>query len=228
MSCPNSRSNRGATITTNLFAAEDSALLTNLPWLESITDVLVHIILLGSALLMILVIWKLINQDPNERVLNSVSVFTGAMIVVGAQAAGVSYSSFIVDTLGVARPFTFGLFAVAIPTMSGSVLAWFLQSRARKDYERSMRILLLVLTMAVVQFLLTYVEAVTDAGLEVGRYAVPNIAFVVGVFLYLIFQSNPDATSDKTQGFVDRLAGLMARRGSADAEVDGYTTDGKF
>jgi len=195
--------------------------LSEIPGLEVATDIAVHLLLLGSAAFFAWIVFQVATSDPSDRPLRVLAIFTGALIVIGADAAGLSYAGFITEALGVNKPVTFGVFAVAIPAASGTFLAWYLIRATGRSYNKAMRLFTLIGTLALVQFLLVYVEAATQNGLNLGTAVVPNLVFIVGFFLYMILNFEP-GTASRESGFKDKVGSFirqLSTKGNEGAEA---------
>lgn len=180
----------------------------NLPWLSAAMNGLLHVFLIASLLVFGYVLFRLTldKTDGWERGLRATALFTGALIVLGAEAAGRSYSEFIIGSLADAKPFVFGIFGVIVPAASGTALAWYMLRSMRKSVDKAMRFLALFGSLAIAQFALMYGAAVSDQGFEVGRTAVPNMSFIVGMFVFMIFAYDPNArASQPARALSDRL-----------------------
>lgn len=161
----------------------------------TVFNVFVHILMVGSLALFIFLIGQLIMRTPNklERAIRGMALFAGALVVVGSEAANLSYSDFIVGSLADVRPFGFGLFAVALPAAAGVVLAWYFVRTIRRGATFAVRLLAFLGMLASTQFLLVYGFAIEDRGFDLGPTAVPNIAFIVGLFIYIMMKLDPTA-----------------------------------
>lgn len=204
----------------NVVVAAES-LLSEIPGLEIATDVAVHLLLLGSAAFFAWIVFQVAVSDSEDRPLRVLAIFTGALIVIGADAAGLSYAGFVTEALGVNKPLTFGVFAVAVPAAGGTFLAWYLIWATGRSYNKAMRLFTLVGTLALVQFLLVYVEAATQNGLDIGAAVVPNLVFIVGFFLYMILNFEP-GKAPKGSGLkdkVNRFVGQLSNKDSEEADA---------
>lgn len=193
-----------------------------------VLDVLLNILLLGSLAIYVVVLIRVVLQtsDSTERFIRVTALFCGAMIVVGAQAAGSGYAEFIVDSLASARPGA-ALLAVVIPGLAGLAIgAYIIHAMKHRGELVAMRLLAVVGMLAAASFATIYAVAMREEDGHLGAAAVPNIAFVVGIILYVImnYGTKPARRSSGSR-FRDRLADRV-RGGDAPRGPDGDSATG--
>ncbi len=179
---------------------------SKIPWLRTAMNTMLHVLLIASLLLFIVSIVKLTMEtsDGIEKAIRAMALFTGALIVVGTQSSGKSYADFIINSLANSKPFTFGLFGVALPGAGGAALSWYALRAVKRSENVAVRFLGLFGMLAVTQFAVMYGVAVSDRGYDIGKTAIPNISFIVGLFVYLVFNYDAGPQRDGS-----RLPGLM-------------------
>jgi hypothetical protein len=156
-------------------------------------------LLLGSLVVFTVFIFWHTTRTSNrqELALRVISLFTGAMVVVGAQASGLSFATFSVDALSNAQTGAAGarIAGTVIPGAVGAWMGWYLTHSMRRDEDVALRIMAFVGMLAASSFAAIYVVAVDKHGANLGAAALPNISFVVGIFLYIMlkYQTNPRA-----------------------------------
>lgn len=180
-------------------------------------NVLVHVLLLASFALFGLLMIRSIFETRNalERAIRSMALFAGALVVIGSEAADLSYSNFIIGSLGDVRPFIFTFYGFVVPAAAGIALAWYIVHAIDRSENLAYRVYAFIGMLAVTQFAVMYGSAFDDQGFEVGQHYVPNISFIVGLFVYIILKYDPEAPSRKT-GSLLKLFSLM--RASGDQE----------
>src|SRR5262245_18745055 len=97
-------------------------------------------------------------QTARERFVRFGALFAGAMIVVGTQAAGITYTEFIVDSLSTTQPnglATKVAWAV-VPGGLGAGLGYYITNRARTSENIATRVMILVGMLATAQFAQIY------------------------------------------------------------------------
>jgi hypothetical protein len=165
------------------------------------------------------------TKDPVERAIRAGALFSGAMVVLGAQGAGVSYAQFIVKSLSGIKPVTAGLVGATLPGLAGVGMGWYLVRAIRRSQNVAVRILAFVGMLATTQFAEIYAVALHARGFALGAAATPNIAFVVGLSLYIMLRYDPTSeTPTVKRRFWSRLADSAAeslglesdRRGGSD------------
>lgn len=180
-------------------------------------NVLLHGLLLGSMGIFLFGIVKgaLTNTDPFERLLRVAALFAGAMISLGAQASGVDYANFTVDALAGARPASAAANTIAtvIPALMGAAIGFYVSRQMGRNDVFATRIMGFVGVLAATAFLQVYAEAANRNGLELGRAALPNIAFTAGVILTVVFTADQTRNTPESRGTFTSLAtGLLQRR----------------
>jgi hypothetical protein len=148
---------------------------------------LLHVMLIGSMLAFTAASVFLISkaQDPQDRWIRIGAFFAGAMIVMGANAAGLTFAEFIVDALSNNSPGATTAAAV-VPTALGLGAGAYLTRSARRHGVVAERIMILIGMLASVQFTYIYLAALDRKGFELGATAIPNMSFSVGIILYLV------------------------------------------
>ena len=80
-----------------------------------------------------------------------------------------------------------------VPGTAGVWMGWYLTRSLRRDEDVAMRIMAFVGMLAASSFAAVYVVAIDKNGARLGASALPNISFIVGIFLYVMlrFQTSP-------------------------------------
>jgi hypothetical protein len=157
------------------------------------------------------------TQEPLERALRAAAVFCGALVVLGAQAAGVSYSDFIVKALADNKTLGVGFLAAVVPAAAGVGVGWYFVHSMKKSDTLTIRLLAFVGMLALASFASVYVAAFHQNGVALGAAAVPNISFAVSLLLYVILKIDikPDrktrASGRRSGNVFSRLATAMGR-----------------
>lgn len=176
-----------------------------------------HVLLVGSLLIFLiaLVRMSLSQTDPQERILRVAALLAGAMVTLGAQAAGVSYANFTVKALAGARPASGAaeIGATIIPGLFGVALGFYIVRVYKRSERIAARVMGFVGMLAVTAFAEIYATATHTRGVFLGAAALPNVSFVTGIILCVIFTYDPDAKQSRGRGLA-ALASFMNRRGS--------------
>lgn len=194
-----------------------------------VVNVLLHVLLVASLLLFLIgiVIESIREPDPRERVLRTAALVAGALVTLGAQASGATFATFTVGALAGARPASAAaqVGATVIPGLLGAGIGFYIVRVFRQSNRLAMRIMGFLAMLAGTAFLQVYAEAAQAKGLELGSAALPNISFVAGVILCVVFTDNPDAKTSGGQAAA--LLQLLRRRNdrSADAAAFSATLD---
>jgi hypothetical protein len=159
--------------------------------MSTILNIFLNLLLIGSmlAFIALALIAALRAQTARERFVRFGALFAGAMIVVGAQAAGITYTQFIVDSLSNTQPSSVAAKVAwaVVPGGLGGGLGYYLTNRARTSENVATRIMILAGMLATVQFAQIYTYSFGERGLDIGPAAIPNLSFVVGLVLWFVF-----------------------------------------
>jgi drug/metabolite transporter (DMT)-like permease len=159
-------------------------------------NIALNILLIGSVLTFLAVIigQTIREPDPRERGLRLMALAVGAMISVGAQASGADYATYTVKALAGARPASAGaqVATTIIPGLLGGGLGFYLVRTFKKNERRANRIMSLIAMLSATAFAAVYAQAANLRGIELGKAALANIAFVAGVILAVIFTFDQD------------------------------------
>jgi hypothetical protein len=155
-----------------------------------------HVLLVGSLLIFLVGIAasSLSEPDPRERLLRIAAIVAGAMVTLGAQAAGVDYASFTVNALAGARPASAAaqIGAALIPALLGAGLGFYIVRVFRRSERIAMRIMGFVGMLAATAFLQIYAQATHTNGVFLGAASLPNVSFVTGIILCVVFTYDPE------------------------------------
>lgn len=150
---------------------------------------LVHVLIVGTVFLMIGVAISVISKESNdfERIILGASLATGFLIYVAARALGISIPSVMARSIATANPFGIAAMGLVFPSICGTAVAWFCLRMMKKDEDIAKRVALLLTTLIITMFSDVYIALAPDMGLTNGKYALPNVTFVLGVTIYTIF-----------------------------------------
>lgn len=189
-------------------------------------------LLLGGTLLMFVVL--LVDMvvratDTRERLMRSLALIGGAIIALGAEASGVSFADYTIDTLTGARPGgeVFKAFAAIVPGGIGAFFAWYFVRVMRRSADMGLRLMSFLGMLTVISFAVVFAEATSTNGVMLGAAAIPNASFVVGlIFGVVAFTPTAD---DATAGggftrFRDALRRRRSRRSAQFAPIEGDTS----
>jgi len=161
-----------------------------------ILSIFEQVLLLGSLLLFTgFVFWNATHGTNNlELALRVSALFAGALVIVGAQAAGLSFAAFTVDSLSSTHPSTALASKVVGALLPGGVgvgMGWYLTRSLHRNQNIAMRVMAFVGMLAASQFAAIYVVATSRHGVRLGASALPNIFFVVGILIYMMLKFDP-------------------------------------
>jgi hypothetical protein len=124
-----------------------------------------------------------------ERIVRGLAIFAGTLVVIGAQVAGLNFSAFAVHTLthGGLLGWLIGVAWVIVGGGAGAMLGRYLISRI-DGTNLQIRIMILVTIIAHVELLEIYAQNVRLYKFDLGIGALPDIAFIAGLLLYIVFR----------------------------------------
>ncbi|MDH6499514.1 hypothetical protein [Streptomyces sp. SAI-149] len=150
-------------------------------------------------------------KSRTERYIRVLAYTSGILVVLGAKALGTSISTILVRALSNSRPITIGLLGVAIPAAAGAIMAWyFVRTMRTRGANIATRVLIFIGVLAVTQFADVYAAAVRTHGLRLDPALAPNIAFVVGMSIYVMLTWDPE--NPQEDGLKDAIRKLKGRR----------------
>jgi len=154
--------------------------------------ILLNTMLIGSMLTFVgfSVLAALADRNFVERLLRFGMLFSGGLVVLGAEAGGVNFSQFITTSLSSTGAFP-AIAGVVVPGVAGVAIGLFLLQSAHNGSIYAIRIMIFVGMLAAAQFAEIYAHALNAQGLALGRTVAPNISFVVGVLLCLALTLDP-------------------------------------
>jgi hypothetical protein len=154
--------------------------------------IILNTMLIGSMLAFVgfSIMAALADSNFVERLLRFGMLFSGALVVLGAEAGGVNFSQFIANSLSSNGAFP-AVTGVIVPGVAGVGVGLFLLLAAYNGNIYVIRIMIFVGMLAAAQFAEIYAQALNAQGLSLGRTVAPNISFVVGVLLCLALTFDP-------------------------------------
>jgi hypothetical protein len=187
-------------------------------------NLILHVLLIGAMGCFIVAIVGDAVADPDrrERALRVAALAAGALVAVSAQVGGVSYSAFIVDSLanGGGPSAATAFAASTVPAIGGVGLGWFLVRTYRRSTRIGTRVLGFIGMLATTGFVAIYAQATQTKGVILGAAALPNVSFVVGVILTIVFTFDPDLRRGTGRGTQIRL--LLGGRGARASIATSY------
>lgn len=182
--------------------------------LTTVLNVLLDITLAATLLLflVILILMVVAERDRDERFMRALALVAGALLALGAQAAGVSYASYAVDALAGTGPGgeAVKLLSIIIPGGVAAAFGWFFMRAMRRSTAMGLRWMSFLGMLTVVTFGVVFAQATETQGVFLGAAAIPNTSFVLGlIFSVLAFRRPADAPDG--MGFGEGLGDLLRR-----------------
>lgn len=160
--------------------------------LAAFLKILLNIMLIGSMLAFVTcsVMVTLGADNVFERLIRFGALFSGGLVVLGAQVGGVGFSQFIVNALSSSG--ALGTTAgVVVSGAAGASIGLLLLKTTYRGSIFAIRIMIFIGMLAATQFAEIYVSAFKKSGFSLGPAVVPNISFVVGILLCIALTYDP-------------------------------------
>lgn len=175
-------------------------------------------VFLGASLLFFFVVLMgmVIFGPPGEVFGRALALVGGALVALGAQATGVGFAEYVVESLAGSGPTGEGvkLSSIIVPGGAAFIFGWYFSRVIEYQTLKATRWMVFLGMLAIVAFAAIFAEATSTQGVFLGAAAIPNTSFVVGLILsYLAFNRAEDEDG-RPRGLLERL-GLRAPGSSA-------------
>jgi hypothetical protein len=182
--------------------------------LTTVLNIALDATLAGTLLLFLAVLIAMVvgETDRDERFMRALALVAGALVALGAQAAGISYASYAVDALAGTGPGggAVKFLSIVIPGGVAAAFGWFFMRAMRHSTAMGLRWMSFLGMLTVVTFGVIFAQATETQGVFLGAAAIPNTSFVVGlIFSVLAFRRPSDAPDGI--GFADSILELFNR-----------------
>jgi hypothetical protein len=175
----------------------------------------------GKVLLMWVVVAKF-SPGWQEQIMRSIAATCGLLLYLGAKALGLSLPMFMLGALTQGGAYVTGFLGALMPAMLGFLLAWhvtrYFNSRDARRNLVGMRILALVMAVALVLYIDTYIAAVDAAHADGLKMLLPNLTFVLAIMLYAVFRYYPIPVAETTAALLVLALGGSLFVGTAHAQ----------
>ena len=130
-----------------------------------------------------------------ERIIRGLAMFTAALLALGTQAAGLTVGRGVVGSLEIGgfAGSVIKLAWMAAAGFGGAMLGRYLTKNLGDSTAIQIRAMVFVGTVAHLELLEIYISSFSRNGLAVGAGAIPVIAFISGLLLYIVFRYDPAA-----------------------------------
>lgn len=141
---------------------------------------------------MFVFIGAMINSERNwlEKVIKTAAMITGFLIYFGSKSIGISIPAMIAASVQNTNPIVFGFFGLILPSAAGVLVSWYCMKNMRRSEIIASRVVILISAFIAVMFGDVYASTY-----QIGTVAdsmnvalLPNLTFVVGLTLYVIFK----------------------------------------
>jgi hypothetical protein len=166
-------------------------------------------IFLGVSLLFFLAVLfgMVIFAPPGEIFGRAFALVGGALVALGAQATGVGFAEYVVESLAGSGPTGEGakLLSAIIPGGAAFVFGWYFSRTIEYQTLKAIRWLVLVGMLATVAFAAIFAEATSTQGVFLGAAAIPNTSFVVGLILSYLAFNHAEDEDGRSRSLLERL-----------------------
>jgi len=166
-----------------------------------VLNLLLHLLLTSSLLIFgYFLYWTILESgDRFESLLRAGTALSALLVILGGRLAGLNVAELTVKALSDVSPLTL-VASTATPGAAGIALGWYLIRRFQHSGNIAKRIMIFVGIIAVAQFILVYLETLREQGTDLSPAVIPNVAFVVGIILYvaLTYEARPRTTTRET------------------------------
>jgi hypothetical protein len=166
-------------------------------------------VFLGASLLFffVVLVFTVVFAPAGEHFGRALALVGGALVALGAQATGVGFSEYVVESLAGAGPTGEGakLLSIIIPGGAAVIFGWYFARATEYQTLKAMRWLVFLGMLAVVAFAVIFAEATSTQGVFLGAAAIPNTSFVVGLILSYLAFSRADDEDGRSGGLLGRL-----------------------
>ena len=163
---------------------------------SSLLTCLTHIIIVICILLMISAAWYLIKEAPSkiDGLIRIMAVMIGFLAYVLSKSGGLSLPETVAKSFSFTSPLMLIASAYLVPGFLGLFIAWFILKHLKSGNAIPKRVVLLIVSFIVMAFtdVYSYVASRQMEQISSQSSYIPNIAFVIGLGLYVIFKGFPN------------------------------------
>ena len=158
--------------------------------------IFIHLLVLAAIIGMAFFLVHVIkdDHDATERLLRIVAFSAGLLAYLAAKAYGVAIPTLMVSALDVTKPLTLGFYGAVLPSLAGTFVAWFCLRLMKNDEDVGKRGLVLFASFIFTMFSDSYTTIASKITPSQSGFGLPNMTFVLGIVLYIIFNYQRDTT----------------------------------
>ena len=154
--------------------------------------ILANLFILIGMIAIFFFVKEMITEESNkiEKVIRTASAMTGFLTYFGSKAIGLSIPDIMMKAIATTNPFSFGLFALLVPSATGYLVAWYTLRRIKQSDDIASRLVIMFMTFILVMFCDVYAATyqVQLPKSQTMKALVPNLTFTVAMSLYVILQ----------------------------------------
>jgi hypothetical protein len=170
-----------------------------------LTAAAIIILVLGLAGIVYFVLLAILEAaNTGERTVRTITLMIGLLAYFAAKNLGLSIPDLLLASLSQSTFLPYLVTAALIPAIAGAVISELFIRELRRGGNIAHRIMILITVLIISMFLDLFVYAV---GGGLGSKLLPNVTFVLGVGLYLIFRYDSDRDPLRLPHFLDALLG---------------------
>jgi hypothetical protein len=157
-----------------------------------------HLFLLFTFFMLFWWLIKELREPSDNHAAFGLRVFAlvlGGLIAWGTKLAGLSYPDLIIASLS-STSMVYQIFGWVISPIAGVVVGFIFTRLHRRGGEIARRVCILFATIALLFFLFTYGYFVENQDFYNADLIIPNLFFIIGIFLIIVFFSDRSKKKD--------------------------------
>jgi len=158
--------------------------------MTTLLNIITHIIIIAGIIAILGFIIRMIQKGSGklERLIRVFAVIAGFLIYFTIRVIGLSIPVLVVNLLKSTETLPFRLLAIVLPALIGILVAWYCLDAMRRQADLPARVVILISTFILTLFIDVYVAVFSiSTGAQLGSNLLPNLAFVIGLSLFVIF-----------------------------------------
>jgi hypothetical protein len=162
-------------------------------------NVVTHIIILFGILGMLGFIIKMIvsGENPLEKIIRIFALVVGFLLYFITRAVGISVPQVIVNSLAGITPLSFGIVGMLVPLVVGVLVAWYCLDAMGRQSNLPGRVVILISTFILTLFTDIYVAVIkVPSRNQIDTNLLPNLTFVIGLLLFVVFNVKKKKTAE--------------------------------
>jgi hypothetical protein len=169
-------------------------------------NVVTHLLIILGVAGMFAFVGLMIKSEDQwlEKIIKTLAMVAGFLIYFGAKAVGISIPAMMLASVQNTNPIVFGFFGLVLPSAAGIFISWYCMKNMRRSEVIASRIVILISAFIAVMFGDVYASSYQVETLKESMNAalLPNLTFVVGLTLYVVFKYEAVQPAGRGKTFV--------------------------